>query len=161
MPEVRGENRRKALRTLRTHWITLLSTASINNLKEDEFNKQQINHCYEDDIMRMKPGCEAIAKKVVPVLRARVAQFLANDYHMQQYEISKKLGVTQAAISFYLGKERGSNVSLLKKFPEIDVSAKKIAKALRKDAKEDEVSELLCELCRKMKRRRAFKELVK
>jgi len=111
--------------------------------------------------MKMKPGCEAIAKKVVPVLRARVAQVLANDYHMQQYEISKKLGVTQAAISFYLGKERGVNVTMLKKFPEIDVSAKKIAKSLRKGAKEDDISELLCELCRKMRRRRAFKDLVR
>jgi predicted transcriptional regulator len=139
----------------------LLTTASINSPKADGFYRQPTNHCYEDETMKMKPGCEAIAKKVVPVLRARVAQVLANDYHMQQYEISKKLGVTQAAISFYLGKERGANVTLLKKFPEIDVSAKKIAKALRKGAKEDEISELLCELCRKMRRRRAFKELVK
>ncbi len=111
--------------------------------------------------MKMKPGCEAIAKKVVPVLRARVAQVMSNDFHMQQYEISRKLGVTQAAVSFYLGKERGANVPMLRKFPEIDVSAKKIAKALRKGAKEDDVSELLCELCRKMRRRRAFKQLVK
>jgi len=139
----------------------LLTTASFNNPKADGFDGQRINHCYEDDTMKMKPGCEAIAKKVVPVLRARVAQVLANDYHMQQYEISKKLGVTQAAISFYLGKERGSNVNLLKKFPEMDVSAKKIAKALKKGAKEDDISELLCELCRKMRRRRAFKEMVK
>lgn len=142
-------------------WITLLTTASFNNQKADGFDKRLTNHCYEDGIMKMKPGCEAIARKVVPVLRARVAQVLANDYHMQQYEISKKLGVTQAAISFYLGKERGSNVTMLKKFPEIDVSAKKMAKALKKGAKEDEVSDLLCELCRKMRRRRAFKELVK
>ena len=85
---------------------------------------------------------------------------MANDYHMQQYEISKKVGVTQAAVSFYLGKERGVNVAMLKKFPEIDVSAKKIAKALKRNAKEKEISDLLCELCRKMRRKRAFKDLV-
>jgi hypothetical protein len=49
---------------------------------------------------------------------------------------------------------------MLKKFPEIDVSAKKIAKALKRNAKEKEISDLLCELCRKMRRKRAFKDLV-
>lgn len=111
--------------------------------------------------MKMKPGCEAMAKKVVPVLRAKVAQSLANDHNLQQYEISKKLGVTQAAISFYLGKERGANVQMLRKFPEIDKTAKKIAKSMINGAKEDEITDLLCELCRKMRKKRAFKDFVK
>lgn len=106
--------------------------------------------------MNLKPGCEAFTKKVVPVLRARIAQSLANDYGMQQNEISKKLGVTQAAVSFYLGKERGANLSLAKKFPDIDKTAKKMAKAL-KDGKGDKVmTDLMCELCRKVRKKRAF-----
>ena len=111
--------------------------------------------------MNLKPGCEAFAKKVVPVLRARIAQSLANDHGMQQYEISKKLGVTQAAVSFYLGKERGANISIVKKFPEIDRTAKKMAKALKEGKGEAALTELMCELCRKIGKKRSFKAFLK
>lgn len=111
--------------------------------------------------MKLKPGCEAFAKKVVPVLRARIAQSLANDHHMQQYDISKKLGVTQAAVSFYLGKERGADTSIIKKFPEIDRAAKKMAKALKDGKGEAAMTDLMCELCRKIRKKRAFKAFLK
>ena len=111
--------------------------------------------------MNLKPDCETIAKHIAPVLRARVAQVLAKEYDMQQYEISKKLGVTQAAVSFYLAKARGSDVSLMRKFPEIDQTAKKMAKALKKGAKPQAMSDFLCELCKKIRKKRAFKALTK
>lgn len=110
--------------------------------------------------MKLKPGCEAFSKKVTPVLRARIAQSLANDFHMQQHEISKKLGVTQAAISFYLGKERGANTTIVKKFPEIDQTAKKMAKALKEGKGDRVLSDLMCELCRKIRKKRSFKALI-
>jgi len=111
--------------------------------------------------MDLKPGCEAFAKKVVPVLRAKIAQSLATDFGMQQNEISKKLGVTQAAVSFYLGKERGSNSSLAKKFPDIDKTAKKMAKALKEGKGDKVMTDLMCELCRKIRRKRSFNALIK
>jgi len=111
--------------------------------------------------MNLKPGCESFAKKVIPVLRARIAYSLAEDHEMQQYEISKKLGVTQAAISFYLGKERGDNLSIIKKFPEIDVTAKKMAKALKAGKGDVVLSELMCDLCHKIRKKRSFKALLK
>ena len=111
--------------------------------------------------MKLKPECEAISKNVIPVLRARVAQILANDYDMQQYEISKKLGVTQAAVSFYLAKARGADGSLLRKFPEIDQAAKKMAIVLRKGAKEDKLTDILCDLCKKIRKKKTFKVLTK
>lgn len=111
--------------------------------------------------MNLKPGCEAFAKKVIPVLRARIAYSLAEDHKMQQYEISKKLGVTQAAVSFYLGKERGDNLPIVKKFPEIDVTAKKMAKALKSGKSDAELSEIMCDLCHKIKKKRTFKALMK
>jgi predicted transcriptional regulator len=110
--------------------------------------------------MDLKPGCEGFAKKIVPVLRARIAQSLANDYEMQQYEISKKLGVTQAAVSFYLGKERGANMAMIKKFPDIDKTAKKMAKALFDGKKDDALTELMCDLCHKLRKKRGFKSIV-
>jgi len=111
--------------------------------------------------MNMKPDCETIAKHVVPVLRAKVAQVLAKDFDMQQYEISKKLGVTQAAVSFYLAKERGEDASMVRKFPEINQSAKKMAKALVNGAKEDKISDILCELCTKIRKKKSFKSILR
>lgn len=111
--------------------------------------------------MKMKPECEAIAKHIVPVLRARVAFVLSNDYEMQQYQISRRLGVTQAAVSFYLAKARGADASMLRKFPEIDRAAKKMAKAIFEKATEDRLSDILCELCGKLRKKKGFKSLYK
>ncbi|MEM4263132.1 MAG: hypothetical protein QXY98_05295 [Thermoplasmata archaeon] len=111
--------------------------------------------------MKMKPECEAIAKHIVPVLRARVARVLARDYEMQQYEISRKLGVTQAAVSFYLAHARGADLSMLRKFPEIDKAANKMAKAIVAKAGEDKMSDILCELCGKLRKKKGFKSLMR
>jgi len=111
--------------------------------------------------MDLKPGCEGFAKKIVPILRARIAQTLASDYEMQQHEISKKLGVTQAAVSFYLGKERGADVSITKKFPDIDKTAKKMAKVLYEGKSEEALTALMCDLCQKLRKKRGFKSLIK
>jgi len=109
----------------------------------------------------MKAECEIVAKKILPVLRAKVARNLSRDYGLQQHEISKKLGVTQAAVSFYLSKSRGSNTSIIRKFPEINVSAKQISAALYKNAKEKKIRDLLCQLCKKIKNKKTFKAMMK
>lgn len=109
----------------------------------------------------MKPECEVIAKHIVPVLRARVAFILSKDYEMQQYQISRRLGVTQAAVSFYLANARGADASLLRRFPEIDKAAKKMAKAIIAKAKEDKLSDILCELCVKLRKKKGFKSLIR
>lgn len=111
--------------------------------------------------MKMKPQCEALAKHIIPVLRARVARVLALEYGMQQYEISKKLGVTQAAVSFYLSQARGADAYLLKKFPDIDRAAKRMAKAIVAKAGEDEISDILCNLCTKLRKKKGFKSLMR
>jgi len=111
--------------------------------------------------MKMKPQCEALAKHIVPVLRARVARVLAMEYGMQQYRISRKLGVTQAAVSFYLSQSRGADASMLRKFPDIDRAAKKMARAIVAQADEDKISEILCELCVKLRKKKGFKSLMR
>jgi len=104
--------------------------------------------------------CEIIARKILPVLRAKVAQNLSKEYGLQQNEVSKKLGVTQAAVSFYLSKSRGANVSLIRKFPEINATAKEMADALQKGGTQKRMREYLCELCRKIKNKKAFISLM-
>ena len=50
---------------------------------------------------------EIESKTLIPALRAILAKDLANKYHIREDEISKMLGVTQAAISNYIRGTRG------------------------------------------------------
>jgi len=50
---------------------------------------------------------EIESKSLIPALRAILAKDLANNYNIREDEISKMLGVTQAAISNYIRGTRG------------------------------------------------------
>ncbi len=50
----------------------------------------------------MRPPCEIVIKEILPRIRAGVAQRLS-DQDMSQNEIGESLGITQAAVSKYLG----------------------------------------------------------
>lgn len=53
---------------------------------------------------------EIESKTLIPALRAIIAKKLADDYSIREEEISKMLGVTQAAISNYIRGTRGDPV---------------------------------------------------
>ncbi len=63
---------------------------------------------------------EVIAVKLLPTIRARLAQTLLEAYGMKQIQVARALGLTQAAVSHYNTKSRGLDQDLLKRFPEID-----------------------------------------
>ena len=50
---------------------------------------------------------EIESKTLIPALRAILAKDLANNYNIREDEISKMLGVTQAAVSNYIRGTRG------------------------------------------------------
>ena len=50
---------------------------------------------------------EIESKTLIPALRAILAKKLAEDYNVREDEISKMLGVTQAAVSNYIRGTRG------------------------------------------------------
>ena len=61
----------------------------------------------------MKPYCEIIVKDVLPGLRSAVAKELAEEYKLNQSEIARLLGVSQASISQYLRKLRGKEMTII------------------------------------------------
>ena len=77
----------------------------------------------------LQPG-EVVVAKLLPTIRARLAQELLRTYDMKQVEVAKVLGITQAAVSHYNTKSRGVDQDMLRRFPEIedfvDGMAKKI-----------------------------------
>ena len=72
---------------------------------------------------------EIESKSLIPALRAIIAKKLANEYKIREDQISKMLGVTQAAISNYIRGTRGD--------PEL----------IKKLLIEKQVSEIINEIC--------------
>lgn len=70
---------------------------------------------------------EVVTAKLLPTIRARLAQVLLDEYHMKQVEVAKHLGITQAAVSHYKTATRGIDPELVQLFPEIDAYAREMA----------------------------------
>ena len=100
-------------------------------------------------IKSMKPFCEVIVSDILPALRALTTQELAQTYELNQTEISKRLGITQPAVSQYVKELRGHKVKLL-------TSNGKVMQAVRSLAEEVahgeingmRVHEKICEICK-------------
>ena len=55
----------------------------------------------------MRPPCELVVREIVPAFRTLVAKQLIEKHRFSQMEVAKRLGTTQAAISYYLYSKRG------------------------------------------------------
>ena len=66
---------------------------------------------------------EIESKTLIPALRAILAKKLAEDHNVREEEISKMLGVTQAAVSNYIRGTRGDPALIAKLLSEKQVSA--------------------------------------
>ena len=66
---------------------------------------------------------EIESKTLIPALRAILAKKLAKDHNIREEEISKMLGVTQAAISNYIRGTRGDPALIAKLLTEKQVAS--------------------------------------
>lgn len=57
----------------------------------------------------MKPPCEVVVKKILPAIRSILVKDLTERHELSQTEIAEKLGITQPAVSQYLGSARGAS----------------------------------------------------
>jgi predicted transcriptional regulator len=87
----------------------------------------------------MKFPCEIIVWEVLPCIRAALAKELVKK-GLSQNEISKMLGITQAAVSHYTSKKRGSRIT----FSE---DAKEEIKKLADDLVNGKVDNLVVRIC--------------
>ncbi|MFQ6106316.1 MAG: transcriptional regulator [Thermoplasmata archaeon] len=93
-----------------------------------------------------KQPCEAIVIEILPNIRARLAAIILNEYGLSQTKTAELLGVTQAAISQYTTRRRGSDKTL-EDFPEMSKSIHDMAEAVVTGVSDEERSRLLCKLC--------------
>ncbi len=99
----------------------------------------------------LRPPCEEIATKMLPTLRALVADLLVVKYGLTQTEVAETMGISKASVSYYRNSLRGDK-SLVNQFPELLRYADRIAKGLVNEEKES-VAIALCELCSTVRRK--------
>jgi predicted transcriptional regulator len=88
----------------------------------------------------MKFPCEIIVWEVLPCIRAALARELIAK-GLSQNEISKTLGITQAAVSQYTSRKRGSHL-------EFSEAAKAEIKNLADDLVQGSVDDLIARICK-------------
>ena len=93
--------------------------------------------------------CEIIAKHILPAFRSLIARGLIEEHGFTQVAAAKKLGTTQAAISYYLSSKRGEKyITLLENNPHVKMKLNDILQGLvTKSVSSEEVTGTLCELC--------------
>lgn len=109
----------------------------------------------------MKPPCEIVVNRMLPRIRADIVRILTQEYDMKQIEVSKKLGITQAAVSQYLSETRGGDDGFQNIFPEMEDYAQAIAKSIASGEDKDMQLGLLCEFCSSMREEEKFCSLHK
>jgi uncharacterized protein len=85
--------------------------------------------------------CDSLARKYLPGIRAEMVYRLVSEKGMSQSDAAKRLGVTRAAISQYMSKKRGAEITLC---GDIDGLIDRWALAVA--GEEDHIT--LCDLCR-------------
>lgn len=97
--------------------------------------------------------CEVFVSDILPSVRALVARELMETYGMNQIEISKKLGITQPAVSQYKRELRGQKIKKIESQKEIMFLVKNISeKIANQELKPMKSNEILCEICGKLRK---------
>ena len=102
----------------------------------------------------LRPPCEIVVRYVLPAFRSMVAKELIGEYGFTQVAAAKKLGTTQAAISYYLDAKRGGKrLKQLESNPAIQVAITVIAKGIANDhLKPEESMAEFCSLCNDLRK---------
>jgi len=103
----------------------------------------------------MRPPCETVVTLVLPAFRSLVARDLIEKYNFSQVAAAKKLGTTQAAISYYLYSKRGEKrMKQLEALPSVRSAANQVASDIATHSFSPFDAMLkFCELCKALRTR--------
>jgi predicted transcriptional regulator len=90
---------------------------------------------------------ELVVNKILPTIRAKLAQVLIQEYNLKQVDVAEKLGVTQAAVSHYNTHTRGADQTILQLFPEIEGFVEDLAKDIVEGMPRDQQVARLNNIC--------------
>jgi predicted transcriptional regulator len=104
--------------------------------------------------------CEIAVKSVIPAIRAAIAKELIQTHKMKQTEVANLLGITQTAVSKYVGNVRGRAIkidgteAIRNMVNEVafgvtngDISGSQLVLELCKVCKAVRQDRLMCQLC--------------
>jgi predicted transcriptional regulator len=107
----------------------------------------------------MKLLCEIIVGEVLPALRAIIAKELMQ-LGLNQIQISKKLGITQPAVSQYMRELRGHHAKMLTSNEDVVEAVKVLAHEIATgDIEASELHMKICEICKTIKKQDLFYKL--
>jgi len=100
----------------------------------------------------MKPFCEIIVSDVLPALRALITAELSKTYGLTQVQISRKLGITQPAVSQYRSELRGNNVRVISSNEKVMALVRKLAGEIALSGPDaTRVHKSICAICKRMR----------
>ena len=90
---------------------------------------------------------EMVSRSALPALRAMVAKRMQEEYHLTQQQVARRLGVTQASISNYSRRARGSMFNF-ETDPTVSKAADRIASMLSiQNPDQREVLKTMTQVC--------------
>ena len=101
----------------------------------------------------MRPPCELVVREIIPAFRTLVAKQLIRKHHFSQMEVAKRLGTTQATISYYLYSKRGKKgMEHLQSKPLVQSTANEVAGRIANNKFSlIDATLVFCKLCRALK----------
>ncbi len=92
--------------------------------------------------------CERVVKELLPAIRVSTAIQLHQTYNLNQSEIAKRLGITQASVSKYLSGNIHLNLKKLSNDSKVKLLASNLAFKLSKNELNDnQLANLICTAC--------------
>ena len=105
----------------------------------------------------MRVLCEVVVSDILPTLRSLITKELVQNYRLSQTDISKKLGITQPAVSQYKSGVRGSKVKKILRNKKVMNEIKKVVEEIaRNDFSPMDVHVKICQLSEKLVEEKIF-----
>jgi len=100
----------------------------------------------------MRPYCEIAVRFVIPAIRALVALKLMKDYGLTQAEVARKLGISQASVSYYFHSKRGKALTnALRSDTDVMRLINELTDYIAKGGGLKGMSKYICKICNKVK----------
>ncbi|NLF87953.1 hypothetical protein GX563_03930 [Candidatus Bathyarchaeota archaeon] len=92
--------------------------------------------------------CEVGVKTVLPAVKAFMARSIVEKYGKTEKQTADLLGLSQSAVSRYVGRERGANLVAIENTPQVlSLLDQMILSVIKEPQDKSEVLELFCKTC--------------
>lgn len=92
--------------------------------------------------------CEVGVKTVLPAVKAIMARNIVENHGLNEKQTANLLGLSQSAVSRYIGRERGSNLLAIEKTPEVlSLIDHMVLSLIKEPNNKRQVLELFCQTC--------------